>query len=133
MGSSRTTWGWGVSLIVAVICAADVATMAFAPGKLAGVMQATGFSAQQLPFIATILTFATALYLFPRTALPGAILLTGFFGGAICTHVRIGEYASAPQIICFAIAALAWVGLALRDPAIGRRLSGAGAGRQMAG
>jgi len=52
-----------------------------------------------------------ALYLIPRTAVLGAILLTGYMGGAIATHVRIGE-AVVPQVI-FGI--LIWGGLYLRD------------------
>jgi hypothetical protein len=54
-------------------------------------------------------------YAIPRTAMLGAILITGFFGGAICVHVRIGEIGSLPQIICLLLAAMAWGGLYLRD------------------
>jgi DoxX-like family len=52
-----------------------------------------------------------AVYVFPRTAVLGAILLTGYFGGAIATHVRIGEQFIAPVILGL----LVWGGLYLRD------------------
>jgi hypothetical protein len=51
----------------------------------------------------------------PRTAVLGAILATGFCGGAIATHVRIENGITPPMLIASAIAALAWGGLYLRD------------------
>jgi hypothetical protein len=50
-------------------------------------------------------------YLFPPTAVLGAILLTGYLGGAISTHVRIGE----PVIMHVVIGLLIWSGLFLRE------------------
>lgn len=54
-----------------------------------------------------------AIYLLPWTSVLGAILITGYLGGAIATHVRIGEFDIAPHII---IAVLAWLGLFFRIP-----------------
>ena len=54
----------------------------------------------------------TLLYLFPRTAVLGAILLTGYLGGAIVIHLRIGE----PGYAQFIFGVLLWGGLYLRDP-----------------
>ena len=54
----------------------------------------------------------TVVYLIPRTAVLGAILLTGYLGGAILTHLRVGE-AIFMQII---FGVLIWGGLFLRDP-----------------
>jgi hypothetical protein len=53
----------------------------------------------------------TVLYLVPRTAVLGAILLTGYLGGATATHVRIGDPFIAPVVL----GALVWLGLYLRD------------------
>ena len=52
------------------------------------------------------------IYAFPRTAILGAILLTGYLGGATATHVRVGE----PFFIPILVAVLAWGGIFLRDP-----------------
>ncbi|HMN40437.1 MAG TPA: DoxX family protein [Phycisphaerales bacterium] len=52
------------------------------------------------------------LYLIPQTAVLGTILLTGYMGGAIATHVRIGE----PFIVQAALPIVVWLGLYLRDP-----------------
>ena len=52
----------------------------------------------------------------PQTSVLGAILVTGFLGGAIASHVRIGEYGSAEQIFCLLLGLATWGGLHLRDP-----------------
>lgn len=54
----------------------------------------------------------TVLYLVPRTAVLGAVLLTGYMGGAIATHVRIGE----PYLAQLAFGVVIWLGLWLREP-----------------
>ncbi len=61
-----------------------------------------------------ILETAVALiYLFPRTAFLGAILMTGYLGGATASHVRIGEAVFFMPVL---LGVLAWIGLYLRDP-----------------
>jgi hypothetical protein len=56
-----------------------------------------------------------AVYLLPRTAVVGAILLTGFLGGAISTHLRVGDPLFSHTIFPVYVAALLWGGLFLRD------------------
>lgn len=75
--------------------------------------------------IGVVLVLSTALYAIPRTAFLGAILITGFLGGTICAHVRIGEGAFAPVIVAFVLATLTWGGLWLRDQRIRTLVSGA--------
>jgi hypothetical protein len=58
------------------------------------------------------------LYAIPATAVLGAILVTGFLGGAICAHVRIGELGSPPEIISLLLGPMTWGGLYARDPRI---------------
>ncbi|MFO1519529.1 MAG: DoxX family protein [bacterium] len=57
-------------------------------------------------------------YLIPPTAVLGAILLTGFLGGAILTHLRVGE--AVPMQVTLGV--LAWLALYLRDPRLRRLL-----------
>ena len=57
----------------------------------------------------------TAVYLIPRTSVLGAILLTGYLGGATATHVRVGDPFSM-FIIPVILGVLVWGGLYLRDP-----------------
>ena len=54
----------------------------------------------------------TILYLIPPTAVLGAILLTGYFGGATATHIRIGDPAFIVAVLC---GVMIWLGLFLRD------------------
>lgn len=56
---------------------------------------------------------STLLYVFPHTAVLGAILLTGYLGGAIATHVRIGEHSQIAIPVLLGV--LIWLGLYLRD------------------
>jgi hypothetical protein len=55
-------------------------------------------------------------YALPRTAILGAILLTGFLGGAISCHVRIGDPLFSHVLFPVYVAALLWAGLFLREP-----------------
>ncbi len=51
------------------------------------------------------------IYLIPATSVLGAILLTGYIGGAICTHLRVGD----PFFIQIALGIFVWLGLYLRE------------------
>ena len=81
------------------------------------VVQATrqlGYPESEIVGIGVTLLVSTLLYIFPRTAPLGAILLTGYLGGAIASQVRI----QAPWfnvIFAFFFACLVWAGLWLRD------------------
>jgi hypothetical protein len=85
--------------------------------KPAFVVQATlqlGYPESTILGIGIVLLASTILYLIPRTAIFGAILLTGYLGGAVATHVRV----SAPWFnILFPVffGGLIWAGLYLRD------------------
>jgi hypothetical protein len=56
------------------------------------------------------------LYLVPRTAVLGAILWTGYLGGAVATHVRVGHPLFSHILFPTYVAALLWAGLWLREP-----------------
>ena len=60
------------------------------------------------------------LYLIPRTSFLGAILTTGYLGGAVWTHLRVGD----PWFFPIIVGVLMWLGLALRHPVIFRLLLG---------
>lgn len=73
-----------------------------------------GWETPALPLLAFLQLSAIVLYLIPWTAVLGAVLITGYLGGAIATYVRIGE--PYPPLVPFTTAALAWLGLWLREP-----------------
>ena len=64
-----------------------------------------------------------AIYLIPRTAILGAVLLTGYLGGAIMLHVRVGDPLFSHILFPVYIGALLWVGLYLRAPRLRSLLS----------
>jgi hypothetical protein len=68
--------------------------------------------------LAAILLAATLLYAWPRTAVLGAILLTGYLGGAVATHVRIGSPLFSHILFGVYLGVFAWGGLWFRDPRI---------------
>ena len=74
-----------------------------------------GYSENVILPLGIVLILCTVLYLIPATAVLGAILLTGYLGGAVATHVRFNEGAF-PIIFPVIIGALLWLGLYLRDP-----------------
>jgi hypothetical protein len=55
------------------------------------------------------------LYAIPRTSILGAILLTGYLGGAVATHVRVGDPLFTHILFPVYLGVLAWLGLYLRD------------------
>jgi len=73
-----------------------------------------GYPESTLAGIGVLLLISTFLYLVPRTAILGAILLTGYLGGAVATHVRVGAVLFNILFPVF-FGALLWGGLWLRD------------------
>jgi len=57
----------------------------------------------------------TAIYVFPRTSVLGAILLTGYLGGAVATHLRVGDPLFSHILFPTYLGVLLWLGLYLRD------------------
>lgn len=65
--------------------------------------------------IGLVLLVCVALYVVPRTTVLGAILLTGFLGGAVATHVRVGNPLFSHTLFPTYVALMLWGGLYLRD------------------
>jgi hypothetical protein len=74
-----------------------------------------GFAPHHLLVIGVIELACLVLYLIPRTAPLGAVLWTGYFGGAIVTHMRLDNPLFSHTIFPIYIAVLVWGGLYLRD------------------
>lgn len=69
--------------------------------------------------IGLLLLACTTLYVIPKTAILGAILLTSFLGGATATHAILGTE-TFPMIFSIGVGILVWSGLALREPRVVR-------------
>jgi hypothetical protein len=85
--------------------------------KPASVVEATvrlGYPESVIPGLGILLLVSTVVYVVPRTSVLGAVLLTGYLGGATATHVRIGDPLF-PILFPSIVGALIWGGLFLRD------------------
>ena len=76
---------------------------------------ALGFAEQHLPVIGTLGLISTLLYAFPRTSILGAILLTGYFGGVVATHLRLNNPLFTHTLFTVYFGILIWGGLWLRN------------------
>ena len=86
--------------------------------KVAPVVEGTaqlGYPEGVIRPIGVILLICVVTYVLPRTSILGAVLLTGYMGGAIATHVRVGSPLLTHQLFPVYLAALFWGGLFLRD------------------
>jgi hypothetical protein len=86
--------------------------------RIAPVVEASsklGIPSETLPAIGLLLLLCTAFYVFPKTAILGAILLTAYLGGATAIHVRAAAGAF-PVAFSVAFGLLTWLGLVLREP-----------------
>ena len=76
---------------------------------------ALGFPSELARTLGVMTLVCTALYAWPRTAILGAILLTGYLGGAIAIHLRIGNPLLSHTLFGVYLGLMAWGGLYLRD------------------
>ena len=72
-----------------------------------------GWQESALTLLACLQLGSLVLYVIPPTAVLGAVLLTGYLGGAIASYVRIGDYY--PVLVPLSTSVIAWAGIFLRD------------------
>lgn len=107
-----------MSAFVVIALVADGIIQLFMPAQIANILQETGFAMDVTRVVGPIVLACAILYAVPATAVLGAILVTGYLGGAICAHVRIGELGSPPEIISLVLGASTWGGLYARNSRI---------------
>jgi DoxX-like protein len=77
-----------------------------------------GWPASSVVPLGVVLLISTLLYVFPRTSILGAVLLTGYLGGAVATHARIGSPLFTHTLFGVYIGVVMWAELYLRDSAL---------------
>lgn len=77
-----------------------------------------------MPAVGTILLICVMFYVIPRTSVLGAILLTGYLGGAVASHVRVSNPLFSHTLFPIYIAAFLWLGIYLRDARVSGILAG---------
>ena len=120
-GSSNATVSKGALWTGRVLSALPVLFMLFGvgysfmkPAEVAEGMKRYGYPEHHLQRLVIVEMACVLLYVIPQTAVLGAILLTGYLGGAVVTHMRFGD-PWFPILFPVCIGALVWGGLYLRD------------------
>ena len=113
---SGTTIGRIVTALPVLFLAFDTAIKFSNVPAVAETMNQLGYAPSAAPLIGILELACLAIYLGPQTAVLGAVLLTGYLGGAIASHVRVGNPLFSHELFPTYIAALLWLGLYLREP-----------------
>ena len=109
----KMVWvGRVVSVIVALPFAMSAGMKLMRHPEVIKGMSHLGLPESLITPLGVIELLCVVVYLVPKTSILGAILLTGYVGGTIITHLRIGE----PVYMQIALGILTWVGLYLRRP-----------------
>lgn len=117
--SNVTLWAGRLMTGLAVLFLLfDGATKLVKPGFVVEATTKLGYPESTIVAIGIVLLVATALHLIPSTAMLGAILLTGYLGGAVASHVRVDNPLFTHTLFPVYVALLIWGGLYLRDPAL---------------
>jgi hypothetical protein len=106
-----------LSGLVILFLAMDAAGKLIAPDMMIANSPPIGLPADPAFYrlLGVILAIATALYAWPRTAFVGAVLLTGYLGGAIACHLRVGSPLATHTLFGLYLGIALWGGLWLRD------------------
>jgi DoxX-like family len=114
--SKKSLWAGRVITALAVVLLLLDAAMKVM--KVAMVIEASkqlGFSADQIAGIGVTLFACTVVYAIPRTSVLGAILVTGYLGGAVVTNLRAGSPMFSAVLVPVYFGVFVWAGLYLRD------------------
>ena len=110
--SGRIVWlGRGISVLASLAFAMSAFLKLKGGPQLAQGIAHLGLPASLITPLSILEISCIVIYLIPATSVLGAILLTGYIGGAICTHWRVGD----PFFIQIALGILVWLGLYLRE------------------
>ena len=116
--SKKGLWaGRIMSALVIAFLALDVAFKFVkpAPAPVVETFAHVGWSLSLAQVLGIILLASTALYAIPLTSILGAILLTGCLGGAVATHLRVGDPLFSHVLFPTYLGVLLWAGLYLRE------------------
>ncbi|MEP7117127.1 MAG: DoxX family protein [Acidobacteriota bacterium] len=115
--STATRWAaYGLSSLAIAFLTFDTVIKVLQTGMAVEATTALGYPAPAVLTIGLIELTCLVLYVLPPTAVLGAVLLTGYLGGAVATHVRLGNPLFSHQLFPLYVAAFLWGGLYLREP-----------------
>ena len=115
--------GWVLSILMILFMLMDAVMKLIKPEMVLDINKKLGYADSAVVPIGVVLLVCTLLYALPRTAVLGAVLLTGYLGGAIATQVRVSSpetnqgFGGEPSnmIFAFVLGVIVWGGIYLRD------------------
>ena len=114
--SKKSLWtGRILSGLAAAFLLLDGVMKLVKPIQVTDAFTRLGYSLTVVVPIGLVLLACVVLYLIPRTSVLGAILLTGYLGGAVATHARVGDPLLSHALFPTYFGILLWLGLYLRD------------------
>jgi len=115
--SKGSLWaGRILSGLVALLLVMDAVMKLVRPAPVVEATARLGYPESVIFGLGIVLLVCVVLYVIPQTSIFGAILLTGYLGGAVATHVRVGDPLFSHALFPVYVAALVWGGLFLREP-----------------
>lgn len=108
--------GWILSGMVIAFMVVDALGTLLAIEPLKRATLEIGYPLDKMWLIGALGLVCLVLYAIPATCVLGAIILTGYLGGAIVSHLRVAGTLTPEMIISLVLGVLAWGGLWLRDP-----------------
>lgn len=116
MGDQKRPWaGYILSGLPALFLLIDAVGKFVKPPAVVEGTQQLGYTESVILPLGIVLLASTVIYLIPRTSILGAILLTGYLGGAVATHVRVGSPLFSHILFPVYLGVLIWLGLYLRE------------------
>ena len=118
--TSASVWTGRVltALFALFMLGASIAPKLLGMPVAAETIEALGWSADYVLMIGLLELAFVLLYLFPRTSVLGAVLMTALLGGAMATHIRAGSPLFSHTLFSIYLALFMWGGLWLRSPAL---------------
>ena len=114
--------GWVLSILAILLLLADGFGKLIKPEPVVKATLELGYPENTITTIGILVIICAIIYAIPRSALIGAILLTGFLGGAIATHFRINNPLFSHTLFPVYVLLFIWLGLYLRSASLRKLL-----------
>lgn len=115
MGKGRRRAGYIISALPVLFLLMDAIAKLFKPDAVVTGTLELGYQEGIIIPLGVLLLLCTVIYAIPQTAMLGAVLLTGYLGGTVATHVRLGNPLFTHTLFGVYLGILIWLGLYLRD------------------
>ncbi len=118
----NSTSKWLLSGIVFLLLLMDSIGKFIQPEEVIKASEELGFNSDQITIIGVVLLICSIIYMIPRFAIIGAILLTGYLGGAVAIHILASNPLFSHTLFPVYVGVLVWLGLYFRNKATVIRL-----------